>query len=243
MCTLSIYSSKQQCIVTMNRDELRSRFEEGILFRRQDAELKYCYPVDADSKGTWFGANNNGVILCLLNRYQDIAQSNTLSRGIIIPTALKLGDAEKIKIHLKSLYYSSFQPFDLIMIYQQQLIHFQWNGQQATHQILEAKPWYMLTSSFLNAEQVKKYRHDLFKQWRIKLEDEKIHPEHIIKGFHLVQNETMKTHSILMEREKSHTKSIVQAHIKGKDLRLKYITNLLSLSTQEALLEHMVIKH
>ena len=37
----------------------------------------------------------------------------------------------------------------------------------------------------------------------------------------------METHSVLMEREKSHTRSVIQADIEGKKIQVKYIPDIL----------------
>ena len=70
MCTLTVYSGKKRCVVTMNRDELRTRKEAGVLHSKSINDIRFFHPVDLVSGGTWFGVNNQGVILALLNRYQ-----------------------------------------------------------------------------------------------------------------------------------------------------------------------------
>ena len=52
----------------------------------------------------------------------------------------------------------------------------------------------------------------------------------MLRGYHLMRIDGMETHSVLMEREKSHTKSVIQAEVTGRELTLKYIPEVLEKS-------------
>jgi len=79
MCTVSASLQQSTLIVTMNRDEQRSR-REGAL----NTNPERCYPTDIESGGTWCGINQFGVAFCLLNRY-DVAplQNSRVGRSCV----------------------------------------------------------------------------------------------------------------------------------------------------------------
>ena len=54
----------------MNRDELRTRQETNEILNQSSDLTNYYHPVDLLSGGTWFGYNNKGLVMALLNRYQ-----------------------------------------------------------------------------------------------------------------------------------------------------------------------------
>ena len=227
MCTLTIYSGKKRCVVTMNRDELRTRKEAGVLYSRSSNNARLFYPVDLNSGGTWFGANNMGVILCLLNRYQAPETVNPKSRGTIIPEALEQGGVAAVSAWLERLEFSRYNPFDLFLVAKKKIIHFSWDSSVYQVEEIEAKHWFIFTSSSLLTEEVTAFRQNIFKAWTRELGKKLSHADEIIRGFHLIQIDGLESHSVLMEREKSHTRSVVQADLMGKELILKYIPEVL----------------
>ena len=244
MCTLTVYSGKKRCVVTMNRDELRTRKEAGVLHSKSSNGVRLFYPVDLVSGGTWFGVNNKGVTLALLNRYQAPQKENPKSRGDIIPGALAQGGRLAVKSWLQQLPYADYNPFDLFLISKKQVMHFAWDAEQYVSESIDFKHWFMVTSSSLMTEEVIAYRQNLFKAWSSEMGKKLAASEEILRGFHLIQFEGMETHSVLMEREKSHTRSVIQADLDGEKMQLKYIPDILENSldaplagVQEALLE------
>ena len=227
MCTLTVYSGKKRCIVTMNRDELRTRKEAGVLYSRSSNDARLFYPVDINSGGTWFGANNRGVILCLLNRYQAPQHSNPESRGTIIPEALAQGDVAAVIAWLEKLDFPQYNPFDLFLIAKKKMIHFSWDSTDYKVLELPLKSWFIFTSSSLLSEEVTAFRQNIFRAWTREVGKKLSDADEIIRGFHLIQIDGLESHSVLMEREKTHTRSIVQADLNGKELSLQYIPEIL----------------
>jgi uncharacterized protein with NRDE domain len=244
VCTLTVYSGKKRCVVTMNRDELRTRKEAGVLHSKSTNDVRFFYPVDLASGGSWFGVNNKGVILALLNRYQGPQTENAKSRGGIIPGALAQGERPAVQSWLQQLPYADYNPFDLFLISKKQVIHFTWDAEQYSSESIDFKHWFMFTSSSLKTEEVLAYRQNLFKAWSLEMGKKLTASEEILRGFHLIQFEGMETHSVLMEREKSHTRSVVQADLEGKQMQMRYLPDILENSldaplagVQEVLLE------
>ena len=235
MCTLTIYSGKKRCVVTMNRDELRTRKEAGVLYSKSSNASRLFYPVDLRSGGTWFGANNKGVILCLLNRYQAPEMINPKSRGTIIPQALEQGGVVAVSAWLESVEFSQYNPFDLFLVTKKKIIQFSWDSSTYKMEEIEVKNWFIFTSSSMLTEEVIAFRQNIFKAWTRELGKKLIDADEVIRGFHLIQTEGLESHSVLMEREKSHTRSVIQAELMGKELTLKYMPEILANSADAPL--------
>jgi hypothetical protein len=224
----------------MNRDELRTRRETGLLHSRTGANARLYYPVDEVSGGTWFGVNNKGVILCLLNRYQVPQKTGVKSRGDIIPAALEQGGFEAVADWLRRLQVKTYNPFDLFLITRKNLLHFSWDGYRFDWDTPDFKHWYLFASSGMMTEEVVAFRQNFFQAWCEEMGTKLIDADEILRGFHLIQIEGMETHSVLMEREKSHTKSVIQADFEGKAMKLKYIPEVLQKSLSAPLAEAKV---
>ena len=230
MCTLTIYTGKKRCIVTMNRDELRSRKEAGLLYSRSVGDLRLFYPVDISSGGTWFGVNNRGVVLALLNRYGGVEQPAARSRGEIIPRALEQGRYSAIEAWLLDMDAAEFNPFDLFLVSKSKVKHFTWDGEEWRVQKPGFRHWYMFTSSFMLEEEVTAFRQNFFQAWSLETGNTLENAEEVLRGYHLISIDGMESHSVLMERERSHTKSVIQADLDGSELIIKYIPEILEKS-------------
>ena len=226
MCTLTVYSGKKRCIVTMNRDELRTRNEAGILHSTSAGETRLFYPVDAVSGGTWFGVNNKGVILGLLNRYQAPETQEAVTRGTIIPEALAQGNAHAVAEWLAAIDYRSRNPFDLFLVSRKAVQHFSWDGQDYLVSDVSFKHWFMFSSSAIQTEEVIAFRSSFFQAWHLEVGKKVDDSDEIIRGFHMIQIPGMEGHSVLMDRDMAHTKSVIQADLMGKQLTLKYIPDV-----------------
>lgn len=227
-------------MVTMNRDELRTRKEAGLLHSRSHNDTRLFYPVDVLSSGTWFGANNRGVILAILNRYHAPETPDAISRGGIIPSALEKGGLEDVRVFLQELNYSAYNPFDLFLVGKKYVEQFSWDGEHYLAAQKSFKHWFMFTSSSLKTREVIAYRQNLFDAWSSEMGKKLIDASELLRGYHMIQFDGMETHSVLMEREKSHTKSIMQADVEGKKLSLKYLPAIFEKSIDAPLTDAQV---
>jgi hypothetical protein len=227
VCTLTIYSGKKRCVVTMNRDELRTRKESGLLHSHSGTHARLHYPVDVASGGTWFGVNNRGVILCLLNRYEAPQREGARSRGDIVPRALEQGGFDKVADWLQKLDASPYNPFDAFLVTRKKIMRFSWDGYRYSVDSPEPRHWTLFSSSGLMTEEVTAFRQSFFRAWSQEIGKKLTDADEILRGFHLIQIDGMETHSVLMERERSHTKSVIQAVLEGKSLKLRYFPDIL----------------
>ncbi|MEE1674673.1 NRDE family protein [Agarivorans aestuarii] len=217
MCTVSVLKLGQQTVVTMNRDEARHRHEAGIK-QQTHGDTQLLYPVDGQAGGTWFGFNNHGLVLALLNRYQDPQHSGAPSRGKIIPQALALGSYQAVEQHLAEQNYQHFNPFDLLLVSAKHCQHFSWSGKHLSQQPLNDKA-IQLSSSALNTQQVLASRKLRFQQW---LAQQPSSAERVLSDIHLQQCQENRSHSVLMDRDEAHSKSICQVRLSSQHSEFDY---------------------
>jgi hypothetical protein len=79
----------------------------------------------------------------------------------------------------------------------------------------------------MHTEEVIAFRQNFFQAWHEEIGKKLADPDEILRGFHLIQIDGMESHSPLMEREFSHTKSIIQADFNARAMQLKYLPNVL----------------
>jgi len=224
MCTVSIYQRDNTCILTMNRDESRQRPESGITNKdRTGLSPGSSYPVDSISGGTWLGMSEAGFALSVLNRYDRKDYSRLLrSRGEIIPAALKSESITACIDYLSQLYTKDFAGFDLLLVDHKQCWLFSWDCEHYNIAEILLNPWYMLTSSSVYTEYCAKRRHDQFRLFTEHSKNRKVAPQDIITGLHLHKFVDDHSASILMTRDKSHTKSITQVVLSQDALLMNY---------------------
>ncbi|MGY5451546.1 NRDE family protein [Agarivorans sp. MS3-6] len=218
MCTLSVLRLTDHTVITMNRDEARSRHEAGIK-RQHQGKQQQLYPVDGQAGGSWFGINNHGVVLALLNRYQDPQRSEAPTRGQIIPQALAYGSAISVSQHLAAQDYQLYNPFDLVFIAATISQHFSWNGQQLTLTNLDQSA-FQFSSSAINTEQVLSSRKQRFDQWL--QHTLSASAASVLQKIHLQQCQKNRQHSVLMDRHDAHSKSICQVLLGANTSQFDY---------------------
>lgn len=212
MCTLTIIPQQQGLLLTMNRDERRTRHEAGL----HDAGL-LCYPVDGEAKGTWVGVNQYGVAMALLNRYQEPTREGAISRGHIIVDSLQQGQYDDVLAYMQQLDHSRYNPFDCVVAAVNGINHFTWTGSEFHHRVLPADQPLMLSSSSVKLEETLGHRRKLFNNWLDSRD-----PHKNIGQFHLYQKAGEESQSVMMSRELTHTKSFTQIHIDDLTCQLRY---------------------
>ena len=218
MCTLSLFKHNHQLIVTMNRDESRDRHEAGIKEQYHN-NIHSLFPVDGLAGGTWFGINDTGVVMALLNRYQDPQVQGAPTRGQIIPTALAKGSYHHILSHLNSVDFSGFNPFDLFLIELEGYHHFSWNGQVMTV-TQHNESTMQFSSSGIKTAAVLAKRQARFKQ---QLKQQKTwQASQILEKLHLHQDPLETSYSVFMDRPYTHSKSICQVQLRAEDCQFAY---------------------
>lgn len=219
MCTLSVFpSSGGGFIVTGNRDESRRRDEPGQF----NITEHYCYPVDGLAGGTWVGFNRSGLVMAILNRYQDPLKSDVVTRGEIIPNLLPCHDLLAARTAVLALNLVQYNPFDLVIVSNQGLLHYSNNGQTGDLKEYDLNAPYFITSSLVDAGYTLTIRRELFATF---VASNKVQPLDILSQLHLNQLPQDPVSSIFMARNESHTKSISQVIVDNQGRgRLRYLT-------------------
>lgn len=117
MCTVSVISRPSGLRLVTNRDVPRARSLSHPPTWREGGLHRAIWPTDPDGGGTWVGASQSGLVLCLLNLNPIPApepDATLTSRGVIIPDLIDHDDARRAVDALKSWDLRSFAPFRLI---------------------------------------------------------------------------------------------------------------------------------
>lgn len=220
-------------IVTMNRDEQRSRSEAQQLSTTDEG----CFPIDSASLGTWIGLSTHGAIFALLNRYQDVHKSDmTSSRGQIIPTLLPCPNLDAVADQLHILNTKRFAPFDCFAVMHQQLMHMAWTGNDLHISTQPLPTSFFVTSSSYKIEEVSQYRHRLFLAFLDKHKNQDaIQAKQILEELHLARGAGQEALAILMERSQVHTKSITQIVMTATQAHMCYWPDAISNLMQNTL--------
>ena len=237
MCTLSLFQNNSELIITMNRDESRLRHEAGIKEHAFNG-IHTLFPVDGLAGGTWFGINDTGVVMALLNRYQDPQKQGAPTRGQIIPMALVEGNYKQVIQHLNNIDFRDFNPFDLFLFSLENNHHFSWNGQVMTTN-KHTENALQFSSSGLNTDVVLATRQARFKQ-QIPLH-KTWQAATILTQLHLHQDPQDTSQSVLMDRPHTHTKSICQVRLNSRQSQFTYYpeTSLNQWRTGSASINHL----
>lgn len=217
MCTLTIQRDAAMVRVTMNRDERYERIETGL---RQDDHTQMLFPEDGLSGGSWIGVNAEGVIVCLMNRYDSLPNVSLSSRGRIVIDALSLGGIKQVlswlQCHFKP---GAYNPFSLFVVSEHLTSRMDWTGEVWNEEYLPLKPWTMVTSSAEDWVAVADYREQQFSQWL----SEGAEFVRGVAGFHFQSDPMRMNQSVLMQRAQSHTKSITQIALAGEQVYVTYL--------------------
>lgn len=217
MCTLSFIPEEHGYVLTMNRDEQRNR-EEGGLEVKKSTDGHYAYPLDILGGGTWVGLNHQGTSVALLNRYNAPTIDNAISRGLIVREALALGGVEQASAYINHLNIERYNPFDCLVVgADEKLHHFSWDRERFLYECRKADKPFMLTSSSLLFDQVRAHRQERFDTWNKDFGD-----SCDVDMFHLEQIASQESFAVLMSRERTHTKSVVQIQVNSRQAQLNY---------------------
>lgn len=219
MCTVTSHLLDGRLLLTMNRDEYRSRAPERPpeIHEGADGGPAWVGPLDEQSGGTWIGANSAGVMACLLNIYEADEDgpppaAGRASRGDIIPRLLSAGSAEQAnRWLLEELAPADYAPFRLLVgSGDGRTVHTS-RGDGTIDSASLVEGWHLLSSSSWNAPVVLTWRGEQFEQW--------VADGAIVAGelptYHLLQPDGLADRSPLMTRELTVTRSITQIALDG----------------------------
>lgn len=224
MCTVTITPVDGQTVITMNRDELIEREEDAPLLHHLSYEVHAWYPVDAVSEGTWFGVNNYGLVLSILNRYQENNPQALVSRGKIIPYLLVNKDIMSCLKSLEKMHLHHFMPFTLLLVQGDMLIKVVWNGVEMSQYANSYSKPFLITSSSIELESVTAWRKRAFDNFLFM--NKHLNPQ-LLMNFHTSGAKDNLSYSVNMTREGRHTKSITQVVLAQEYARVRHYRRVL----------------
>lgn len=200
----------------MNRDDAATRTEAPPSLW-PTASTPFVAPKDLQAGGTWIGVNANGVIACLLNRY-DAAPPGRASRGAIVVEAMNATNLEAAYGALAGLDHSLYAPFTCVLIDRDGASRLDWTGANATRTDLDTQHDTMVTSSSWQFDEVSAKRNNLFQTLR-ETENDAIAR---IAAFHSHRDGAHDAWAPMMQRPLSETKSVTQIEIAGEAAEMRY---------------------
>lgn len=229
MCTLTILRDEVRVLVTMNRDDLAGR-PEAAPAEWPSAKPTFVAPTDLQAGGTWIGVNADGVIACLLNRY-DRAPVGRTSRGSIVLEAMRNASVDDARNALKALDHAAYSPFTCILVGHNSSTRLDWTGAHLTHTDLSANgDIIMVTSSSWQFDEVKAQRETLFR--RIWANGGAAADR--IATFHSRRDSAHDAWAPMMQRPQSQTKSVTQVELTAHGAEMRYWTREAAIARQLA---------
>lgn len=215
MCTLTIHREADRLLVTMNRDEQRSRPQEAPPFYWKEQNL--FAPQDTKGSGTWAAISDKGIIACLLNGYrsQDQGLDIKISRGDIIPFILNQENPFEAAENIDAKNYASFV---LYVISQEIAFEYSWDGKSFNISELDKVDWLFFTSSSYLQSDVKTCRYQDFQNW----EQQGALFKDMLPTIHVSQNHENRAFNTLMSRDDACTKSITQFEVSNNKKTVRY---------------------
>lgn len=157
MCTVSWLRQPEGYVLLCNRDERHQRKPAGGPRPGRVRGVSFVAPIDGDHGGSWIGANEFGLTLCLLNRYGDWAPDLARvynSRGLLLTDLLDCRRSEVVTERLGGIDLEAFQPFTLLALTAAEpALLFDWTGFESTIQP-DAEAQMPLTSSSISSRVV-----------------------------------------------------------------------------------------
>jgi hypothetical protein len=222
MCTVTyLPKNNGDFIFTSNRDEQPDRKTLGPDFYTKDG-VRYLYPKDEKSGGTWIALSENERLVCLLNGAYENHEPNgsyAYSRGLVVKEVL---EAENVKWAIEDLELVGVEPFTLIALdssFMPICIELIWDGVKKDIRILSntSKIW---SSSTLYNKAIKAER----ESWFVDFEKSNPDPtEQHILDFHLDDSMGTKETSVKMKRASVETISVTSVVKKGASIQMYYL--------------------
>ncbi|WP_339667885.1 NRDE family protein [Dasania marina] len=204
----------------MNRDEARSRVEDGAIEAASSAQLNSWYPVDKESGGTWVGVNNAGIVAMLLNRYQEQNPVASHSRGELVPAILATKNSKELTLLAAQLNWQNYAPCDVLVFDRHRWTHICWNGQGYNLLNHDYVTPLLRTSSSEDLDRTRQWRLHAFSRF---LDLQSTGPEAVL-NFHLSPCAHDPSIGVNMARPDRHTKSITQIQLSKGLVQARYFS-------------------
>lgn len=159
MCTLTWNRvSSTHLEIYFNRDELKTRPVADAPTRFNSGDSSFLSPRDPKGGGTWMLANDQGVVICLLNKWELEGRviGDPLSRGRLVWSMARAKSPDEVATKLIQL--TRYQAFTLAVFSPAGDVCWEWTGDE----LAQSEMPEMLTSSSFRFEEVSAARRASF---------------------------------------------------------------------------------
>jgi hypothetical protein len=231
MCTLSLLRLPSGYSFMMNRDEsplrpkpeqIRQASIEGL----DGATRRILYPLDPASNGTWLGANDQGVVLALMNQYPVGYQrpEGALSRGRLIPEGLRAVSAITALERVAGMDLKSTPPFLLVGADEQGApLSLGWDGRHLERKLYPDGALELSSSGYKPEEVLpgREAQFDLMLQGAEGKEEAELLA--VQEAYHFSQEPQAGPFAVWMTREDSRTVSFSHYLVLPKKIHFRYL--------------------
>ncbi|HSO21647.1 MAG TPA: NRDE family protein [Chondromyces sp.] len=216
MCTLTIDRRAGRLLLTMNRDERWTRAPERppALHPATGGGRAWVAPADGERGGTWIGANDDGVVACLLNAYAPgdldlIGRPDVPSRGEIIPGLLARGRDGVERFLDAELDPTRYPSFTLVVATPEGARALRWTLDRGLSHETIGEGWSLVSSSWWRAAEVTAWRRRRFDAWLA----EGAPFVGTLPAFNLLEDPEAREQSPMMTRSFSGTRSVTRVEV------------------------------
>ncbi|RZJ68933.1 NRDE family protein [Flavobacterium sp.] len=228
MCTVTFVASRQQTIITSNRDEQVSRPSiDPAVYEINGKEL--FFPKDPRAGGTWFASDKSANVLVLLNGAFDTHEHRPpyrRSRGLIV---LDLLSCESAIENWSAINLTEVEPFTIVLFENRHLYELRWDGNLKFRKDLASNENHIWSSATLYPKEIRDRREKWFSEFLSKNPNPS--PQDML-GFHRYTKNSDSQNGLVIDRKgiSLQTLSITQAAIDGHSIQFQH-SNLVENST------------
>ena len=240
MCTVSFIPVKDKYIITSSRDEKLCRKIAMAPGMFEYNSQKLFFPKDVDAGGTWIVMKENGDAAVLLNGAFICHKAEPpyrLSRGIILLDIISTG---KPSVTFTKIKLQDIEPFTLVLLENDCLYEFRWDGSEKYAKQLNAGNPYIWTSATLYDGFAVKRREQLFAAF---LQDHPIPTQQDALHFHHFTGDGDQQNELLMTRDGIHITVSITSILLTKDSGSINYLDILNHSSSEIKIELLHSSH
>ena len=159
MCTLTWWRDESGGLeIFFNRDERKTRPIAEPPSTQENDGVRFLSPLDPKGGGTWMIANEHGLVVCLLNKWELEKRNNSSgrSRGRLVWEMASSVSFDEVEEHLRDL--ESYPAFTLVVFSGEEERRWDWDGEELT----QSEAMMPVTSSSYCFEEVKAAREGMF---------------------------------------------------------------------------------
>ncbi|NNE07153.1 MAG: hypothetical protein HKN20_01195 [Gemmatimonadetes bacterium] len=220
MCTATWFLRKNGYEFFFNRDERKSRLPAAAPAVREARDgVRFIAPADGDHGGSWIAANEHGLSIGLLNRYEvPFDRTRTYrSRGLLVLDLASSRSGDEIARRLAAARADRYPPFRVIVLAPGEGARvFAWDGSRIAE---EAAAQPVVSSSHAGLARVTTTRTDAFAPIASGARYESTRAAHL--RFHHDHGEGPSAYSVCMHRDDAETRNFTHVIVSADTVTLR----------------------